>query len=33
MYGRGVVKGKLVSHFLGIRDIPDGRAETIECRT
>ena len=30
VYGRGVVKGKLVSHFLGIRNLPDGRAETIE---
>ncbi len=30
VYGRGVMGGKLECHFLGIRDLPDGRAVTIE---
>ena len=29
VYGRGVVDGKLECHFLGMRDLPDGRASTI----
>ena len=30
VYGRAVVDGKLESHFLGMRDLADGRAMTIE---
>ena len=30
LYGRGVFNGKLECHFLGIRDLSDGRAATIE---
>ena len=30
VYGRSVVDGKLECHFLGMRDLPDGRASTIE---
>ena len=30
VYGRAVVDGKLECHFLGIRDIVDGRAATIK---
>ncbi len=30
MYGRCIVDGKLECHFLNIKDIPDGRASTIE---